>query len=619
MVKFSRFSRGLEPNYVWKDGIIGSKAHYVGHHESSDTWMSLFLDLLYVCVFAKLTALFGVCEPTTEIFAYTLSVFAMFFNSRRAIDEYAMRFYHDDVLNRIMYMTYIGFVIVMVMNIDLKKDYATKSSDSGNDHRNLGGGSAAPADGIYPVCTINDTFYLGLAMGFLGTRMLVAIMYSVIMYFDKDRKVKEQFSVFLVSVFISCFFFLVGVWAVKDSSSKTGMLVLVSCSETFFLLLSILNLKLIQWGYLTKKYAIYIFHFPINLYKFQERAAIFYLIVVGEGMLALLLPMWKEEHSNDVAVASLFGFILLFSLTMQYFDRATRHEGEVHAGRRSAIAGVCFQTSHLLLGYFMLIAAQGMVEICNSVRIDDGLHKIRSGAREFLVYGCAGTALMIHYMRTLHDGLYAQFDTFISSVRYVSIFVINSMHFSLLGTKIRPVYQLIAHAMIAFAVVLVDMGVDLILGYLDEQTNDKNKNHSPHDVEMARPGHGDNYHGVRTSIRKSLQGAVAGYGTADHSAAAASPATPAADISMIELTGISGELVDGKLPPEEEEIDELPEGEYSTDGDEPKNDVSNVGIELFASEKGKPVFGPSDEQLLKRLLAKVPREILLESIQDQLK
>jgi hypothetical protein len=341
-------------------------------------------------------------------------------------------------------------------------------------------------------------------------------------------------------------------------------------------------------------------------------------------MFVLLYPKWNYENAHEVALATLFGFILLFSLTMQYYDRATRHEGggAMHAGRRSVIAGFIFASSHLFLGYFMLIAVQGIVEVCNSVRADDGKHIIRYGSREFLCYGCMGTAFLIHYQRILHDGLYAQFATVIDAARYIINFIISSMHFALLGTDIPPLNQLFAHALIALSVVLVDMSCDLILGHTEEKYS-KADNHD-HSTEDSSEGK----HGKRPSVRKSLQAIAHGVagkkdiestGDVDHAENRKKPHLKIIvddnDLS-VNLTGVPI-FPDGK-DPEASILDEVPEGDESSDDDE--NAESNVPNEFHSHRRAslEEIFGSEDVETFQEMLSKIPEHVLLRCLKDRL-
>ena len=77
--------KGLYPRYEWEDGKVGSKAVFVGTHDETEIWMSLFLDLLYVCFFSRITELLKECEATTEVLTYCCSLIVIFFMSRLTI------------------------------------------------------------------------------------------------------------------------------------------------------------------------------------------------------------------------------------------------------------------------------------------------------------------------------------------------------------------------------------------------------------------------------------------------------------------------------------------------------------------------------------------------------
>ena len=85
MPSFTKFYRGLHPRYIWKDGIVGSRFEFVGTHEESESWMALFLDLLYVCLFSKLSEILGECDVTLEVLLFCGALVMVFFISRLTI------------------------------------------------------------------------------------------------------------------------------------------------------------------------------------------------------------------------------------------------------------------------------------------------------------------------------------------------------------------------------------------------------------------------------------------------------------------------------------------------------------------------------------------------------
>lgn len=351
MPTFKTFLSSLKPRYGWKDGVIGSKAILISQHESSEAWMSLFLDLIYVCLFSKLSHVLSECEVSGTVLQFCAAITFVIFWSRTSISEYCTRFYQNDVFHRVLYLIYSAGIVVMVMNVDLEKEYAVMQDAS----------SEGRAE-----CTINETYISGFLWGFVIARMSILMLYVGIMVPDKSWKIYQQFQLKVWLWLISCAVSIVAALVDLDGTQINAVLLLICAidltASTFIAIIA----KFKMFGYCTCMSTNYFF--PVNYLEAQDRFGEFFIIILGESMLTLLLPTWDTSASVSVYIVNIAGLVLLFAFAMQYFDKCHREEGEMHAMRRGMLVGVHFVNAHAVIAFSMIITAQGIIDVADSAR-----------------------------------------------------------------------------------------------------------------------------------------------------------------------------------------------------------------------------------------------------------
>lgn len=442
MPSFTSIFNGLRPRYIWKLGENGREAAYQGSEddECTEEWVSLFLDLIYVCVFSVLSRILNTCEATEDVVVYIASVVGMFFMSRMTINEYANRFYQNDLFHRLFFLLYVVGIAIMTMNANLALDVVDDEGASTS------------------TCTINPTYFSGFSYGHTITRLSLVALYFGAGIFDKSGQVLEQFGVRCLILMISTVVYLVGASVIHDSSDKIILTACVAAVEFsyFFIFHSVSRLN--ASGYITTK--IISFHFPINIFEAQDRNGGFFLIALGESVISLLLPEWGSADINDVYLVNMFGLVLIFSFAIQFFDKAQRGKNELHAGRRDALAGLLFLLAHAVLGFFMLLCTAGILGVADSIRNDN--EPMSSANNLYLCVGSGLTSFMILFMRVLHRGLAYRLEQFQRMAHLFVRIALSTAHLVLLAVEIEPAYALVVHALIAASSVLFDVVCDLI-------------------------------------------------------------------------------------------------------------------------------------------------------------
>jgi low temperature requirement protein LtrA len=462
----STFYGGLHPRYIWKDGKIGSQSMFVGHHEDTECWMALFLDLLFVAFFSKLSHLLLECEITSDLLVYCFCYNLFFYLGRFSIDEYSIRFYQDDIFHRLLYFLYTIGVLVMVMNIDQEKT----AIHSGDDHAyyyhqlstsNLSNSESTEENTFH--CKLNNFFYTGVTYGYCITKLSIVGLYCGLIWLDKSNKILEQFGFRCLTLILSSLLFLFGDFIITDVAMKIYLLIGVAVVElsNYFGISLFFYLK--ANNYVTTKWMT--FHYPIGYLEAQEKTGVFILIVIGEAIITLVTPTWEKGIASDVYLINLFGLLLVFAFAMLYFDKTQRRSGEPHAMRRNMFSGLLFMLCHPLVGFSLLLTTQGIIDVANSVR---GGYSTTTG-KQLLSYGCALTTGLLFLMRTAHQGFANRWKTW-GKLAHLGMYVILFLaHLSVLTSQAAAKDNIVIHACIALFTVMFEVSISYYRNWKFEQ------------------------------------------------------------------------------------------------------------------------------------------------------
>ena len=346
----------------------------------------------------------------------------------------------------------------MVMNVDLSKSYPETDDNPAHLLMNTDVSTAE-----YAECTVDEKFFTGMSYGFFVSRLAIVSLYGILIVVDDTKRVREQFGFRCPQMILSTGIFLITDWFVENSLQKTCLLILIGVIEIIHFPIIFISQELKARGHIES--SIITSHFPINYLESQTRLGIFFVIVLGESIITLLQPSLElGRDTGDIYLVNIFGLILIFAFAMQYYDKVQRKEGELHAARRDKYAGVTFMLSHWMIGYFMLITAQGIIEVAASVR--SGNADVRPEGKLFLAYGCFLTSICLIFMRILHQGFAYRFATWGRILHLSARLLIAACHlFMLLATEFQPRYKLVFHSLITLFLLAFDVVCDLITSY----------------------------------------------------------------------------------------------------------------------------------------------------------
>jgi hypothetical protein len=211
-------------------------------------------------------------------------VFMVMFISRFSIDEYANRFFADDVFHRVVYFIYTFGVFVMTLNIRGEVPGVEDSSE----HTRMR--YLIEKDSELGNCEVRTDYAVGFAAGFILTRAALVCLYSMVSY--RDRKAAGQFWIYILRHGLSLIVMFALIFNANISFSNT--LVVVGAVEIFcaVFLPFVLRLRAVE------KYQWYMYTFPLDIYEVQSRLGVFMLMVLGESMIQLLTDSYNTNHTN---------------------------------------------------------------------------------------------------------------------------------------------------------------------------------------------------------------------------------------------------------------------------------------------------------------------------------
>ena len=300
--KFSFFYRGFFPKSYWKDGIIGGEI--VTIQDELSTWISAFLDLLFVLVFSKLQHILDACVLTEHSVFYVYCIMQIFFQGRYLLDEYTIRFYRDDIFHRISFFFYIVGVMVMIQNMDMQLTGTAVSRKLAS-----AGSTLAKYD-----CVIDKYYYQQFADGFYISKSFFLFLYCVLFYADKSGKARQQFQYRVVCTTVQIT--LSALSSLMNDNGKLCVLFLMGELDTvvdYFLsaLKTYFNLEIAPN------------FFPVSYSHTQERLGFYLLIVLGESLINLLVSSTDKDSPESNYIRNSAGLLLIFAYAMQYFDQVS--------------------------------------------------------------------------------------------------------------------------------------------------------------------------------------------------------------------------------------------------------------------------------------------------------
>jgi len=326
-LRFSALYQKPKPRQQWIGSVFVKTEVLEGSSKAEEAWVELFIDLVYVVLIYKLGDLLTSCFNSSSTSWVLIKVFIIFWSlclTRMAIDEYANRFYSNDLAHKIFYLIYTAGVAVQVMNVNSSSKYHSHD------------------------CGYYSEYSIGIMVGILITRLALILIHLAVM--SSNEKASDQFIFDIYRWGFSC---CVAISSIviqlnyyQSQSIDTALQAVIIASETIAWLLS---RSLFRYKYT----------YPIDLELLQIRWGVWIMIVIGEAIIQLLLPSLSIHRLTYNYSFDLFALVLMFSLAMQYYD-ACQRAWFCHAITKSALAGIIWIWLHLSMSFCMFGVGIGL-------------------------------------------------------------------------------------------------------------------------------------------------------------------------------------------------------------------------------------------------------------------
>eukprot|EP01031_Cornospumella_fuschlensis_P025359 gene25359-30620_t len=383
------------------DKIIGFRRHMdVSEGQREHSWLFHLLDIIYVATVYRINALMAACGSSAEVYAYTGSLFVLMFLSRYNFDQYKCTFQSKGFVHTLIFLLYCLCVLVMTLNIAV--DYSGEAH-----HRRLDGDSADLGSHCHHV-TLYDH---GLALGYVLSRLLLCALYGTYAFFlhkqvaDHSRTIAQIALAKLLPYAAGC--------ALMLSALGAGQLsVVLPVAAAVELVAQFAPEFVVRLDFILP-----------DTQQLDERLGLFFMLILGEGVLGLLIQKFDTSQTQPVYETLLACVIVIFVLGFQFFNRTIKYMGRAHA-KDAASAGdgsggcnspflhplqrpracALYVLCVMCMSFSMMIVQDGMVEIFRDVDGQLALdHHHGQTVREKIAVGLCSVWLCMVGLRLLDD------------------------------------------------------------------------------------------------------------------------------------------------------------------------------------------------------------------------
>lgn len=276
-----------------------------------------FVDLTYVATVFNINHLINACgDSHINVVMLSVAYFFILFTTRYHFDIYSIMFYSIDLVHRCLFLIFNLGVFVMTLNIKF-----THIANGEVEHRRLdtsdfssfpmpfaGTNITAPVEhhsGSYEAgyCAFNIAYLQGFASGYLASRVTLILMYSLLIHFARVHKEFDSLKTYVVKVVPLVVASVVMIPIYWEGVNPLKILLSVAIIE-----ISGDIVPEVLQHYLMK-YHLNVFDFTISMRPsvdhLQDRLQEFFLIVLGESMIGLLINQYSVNSAGHTYLASL--------------------------------------------------------------------------------------------------------------------------------------------------------------------------------------------------------------------------------------------------------------------------------------------------------------------------
>jgi hypothetical protein len=268
--------------------------------------MAHFVDLTYVATVFNINHIINECsDRSTNVIILAVSFFFILFTTRYHFDIYSIMFYSVDLVHRCIFLVFNIGVFVMTFNIKAtlasEGEHRMLSTTETDDHSVVE--TSGPEGFQAGSCVVNITYLQGFASGYLASRLTLILMYSLLIYFahiNQELNSQRTYIIKVIPLFLGSIVMIPIYW---ESVNPVTILLSVALIEIFADIIPEVTNHYMQ------KFKMSFSDFTISMRpdvdKLQDRLQEFFLIVLGESMIGLLINHFSVDTTRETYLATL--------------------------------------------------------------------------------------------------------------------------------------------------------------------------------------------------------------------------------------------------------------------------------------------------------------------------
>lgn len=382
--------------------------HLIYHKSYEEIkWYLLFIDLIFVTVVYNTEHFINTCGNFyLNVYFIAISYFAILYDIRNQLLSYSSTYIHiqhgllpllqNDLIHRIFIILYGSGIFIMAINITAEK---------------------IDKDGQIGTCDMNVNYTYGFAVGFLTCKLLTIVMSSLLLFVSYLPMFRESY--YYYYIFKICYsLILSSMISIGMSDYYENMIYLLplialfSCLETYIRAIVFNLFRFIDKGMhqqtrnviirvknRIEKDSNTIGEIFIDFTELLERLGIFFVLVLGEGIIGLSFNS-PTERTNRIRFTQFCSFLLIACYAIEFFETVDVTTPDRHALRGGATLTTIYSFLTLLISFNLLIAIAGLILLFEYV-VDENEVNI-SHASWPLAFGLFLTKLIMVHLRFIH-------------------------------------------------------------------------------------------------------------------------------------------------------------------------------------------------------------------------
>eukprot|EP01038_Epipyxis_sp_PR26KG_P010015 gene10015-13471_t len=461
-------------------------------NELSYEQLGAFMDLVYVAVMSNIGGkiIHSCSSDAADVNVYLIaaSFFMIMFTTRYIFDCFIIASLQNKLHHRFMSLAYYFGVFMMTININVTHVIVNHST---------GHVSSPESENNFGSCFVSPFYLKRFAIGYTISRISLSLLYIEKVYSSYQKNENNKIHAYLLKIIPFFAFTIIFVVVAFTMDNFINILVIIALIELVWYLLIDSVTKYFNYSYE--------FNFEEFGYKLQLRLQYFFLIVLGEAFIGLLIAGPSTEETANLDKALIFAFILLFSLGTHFvvnvhrnFTGKRNEDDDENNGntnhndskkdncRESELVLPQYSTSnknvlekqlfiwlHPFVGFFVLVVTTAMLVIYEEIKLRK--NKNVDINRKVMSIGLFVVVLLMKLMRSLHKGLINYIRKGSHLLHFMVCVMVSFAHLSVYWNKLSGENTIVIHSCIAAFASLFEMCSPFVSKKFGELFSNKNE------------------------------------------------------------------------------------------------------------------------------------------------